>query len=218
VARALGTRDFAFYDDALLVGAGENVGQASRLSLSGDDPANGGRVEGLSRPGRDAAQGGQAEGPSEPGLDLARGGQAGRLSHFGGAARFFDLAAESGLGLRFHAPNGLHYGPIGPALAGRMRRGGLETVRLSLESSDPERLAAWGRAGDNSAFRRAVGALREAGYTRRQVGAYILVGLPGQTPDEVRRAIELARDAGAMPKLNEYSPFRERASGPARWR
>ena len=178
-----GTRDFAFYDDALLLGVGR----------SAEDNAGRRLARGARRSGEDAAA------PTTP-SDGAPSGER-------GAGRFFDLAADSGLGLRFHAPNGLHYGPITTALARLLRRGGLETVRLSLESASPERLAAWGRAGDNAAFRRAVGALREAGYTRRQVGAYILVGLPGQTLDEVHRAIELARDAGAMPKINEYSPI-----------
>ena len=120
---------------------------------------------------------------------------------------FLDRLIEASLGLRLHTPNGMHYVAIAPRLARKMKTAGVETVRLSLESASAKTLARWRRPGDNAAFRRAVGALRDAGYARSQVGAYVMAGLPGRSAAEVRASIQLARDAGAQPKLNEYSPI-----------
>ena len=49
--------------------------------------------------------------------------------------------------------------------------------------------------------------LRTAGYAPGQLGVYILCGLPGQSLDEVRQAIDLVIDEGATPRLAEYSPI-----------
>jgi len=125
--------------------------------------------------------------------------------------RFFepllDLVIASGIAARFHTPNGLHYGKVTPALAGKMRRAGLTTLRLSLESVEPPQLAAWKREGEPGRFAQAVRALQDAGYERGDIGVYIMAGMPGQKPQEVERAIETVHAAGATPKLNEYSPI-----------
>ena len=125
--------------------------------------------------------------------------------------RFFepllDLVIASGIAVRFHTPNGLHYMKITPGLAGKMRRAGFTTLRLSLESVESAQLAAWKREGEPGRFTRAVRALLDAGYERGDIGVYIMAGMPGQKPEEVERAIETVHAAGATPKLNEYSPI-----------
>jgi radical SAM superfamily enzyme YgiQ (UPF0313 family) len=120
---------------------------------------------------------------------------------------FLDRVIEDEAPVRFHTPNGMHYWLIDPPLARKMKRAGFETVRLSLETIEPERLAAWGRRGDLAAFQRAVAALREAGFSREQVGVYVMAGMPGQTVDEVRQTLEAVSAAGAHPQLNEFSPI-----------
>jgi radical SAM superfamily enzyme YgiQ (UPF0313 family) len=118
-----------------------------------------------------------------------------------------DGVIASRLDVRFHTPNGLHYPDIDGSLAEKMRRAGVETIRLSLESVRPESLGRWNRKGGLESFHRAVEALRAAGYARNQVGVYIMAGMPGQTPDEVRDTISHVLEAGAHPRLNEYSPI-----------
>ncbi|NQU42727.1 radical SAM protein, partial [bacterium] len=120
---------------------------------------------------------------------------------------FFELVIAENLPCRFHTPNGLHYTLITPGLAHTMRQAGVTTIRLSLETVSPKNLAAWNRSGDKDVFRRSVTSLLEAGYAREEIGAYVLAGMPGQTVDEVRRSIDLAHEAGATPKVNEYSPI-----------
>ena len=40
-----------------------------------------------------------------------------------------------------------------------------------------------------------------------EIGVYLLVGLPGQTTDQIEQDVEKALEAGAHPKLAEYSPI-----------
>lgn len=123
--------------------------------------------------------------------------------------RFIPLmrrVAEDLPGLRFHMPNGIHYWMVSPEIARLMRRAGVDNVRLSLESTDPAQLARWGRPAAARPFRRAVDALRQAGFSRRAVGVYVMAGLPDQDPAAVERTLREAWDAGALPRLNEFSP------------
>ena len=49
--------------------------------------------------------------------------------------------------------------------------------------------------------------LYQAGFSCGQVGVYIMAGIPGQEMQEVVGAIRLVQDAGATPKINDYSPI-----------
>ncbi len=142
-----GVRDFAFYDDALLVSAPTHLGVL---------------LEKLA------------------GLDLD---------------------------LRFHTPNAMHVKDITSEMAGLMYRTGFRTIRLGVEALD----MAFHRELDHKIkegdFERAVRNLRKAGYGRRQIGAYVLMGLPGQSTESVEETIALVGSAGASPYLSEYSPI-----------
>ena len=61
-----------------------------------------------------------------------------------------------GLRVRFHTPNGLHARGITEDLARLMRRAGVTTVRLSLESIDPVRQQTTGGKATTDAFARAI--------------------------------------------------------------
>jgi len=145
--RTRGVRDFAFYDDALLVGFERHAGPI---------------LEGLAR------------------LEL---------------------------GCRFHTPNALHVREITGDVAGLMRRTGFQTIRLGLETSDMllhQDLDQKVSAGD---FERAMHHLQRAGFSSRQIGAYILVGLPEQDLDSIQETIRFVGGNGALPYLSEYSPI-----------
>ncbi|MFW6286821.1 MAG: B12-binding domain-containing radical SAM protein [Candidatus Sumerlaeota bacterium] len=120
---------------------------------------------------------------------------------------FLNALLEMNLDVRFHLPNGIHYAPLSNERAERMREAGFHTIRLSLESTRPERLQSYRREGSNEDFRQAVSALRSVGYEQSQVGAYILAGTPGQKVEEVREAIDFVYDCGAHVRLCEYSPI-----------
>ena len=110
-----------------------------------------------------------------------------------------------GKGARLHTPNAMHVRYLTPEVCHRLKRAGLHTVRLGLETEDFEhRLdvklsrAEWD-AG--------VAALREAGFGSQEVGAYILFGLPGQDWAGVERSIAMARTSGIRPELAYFTPI-----------
>jgi len=112
-----------------------------------------------------------------------------------------------GLKIRFHAPNGLHVGLITPNLARLMFRAGVKTIRLGLESLDPERQAGLGGKVRPGYFERALTCLTEAGFRPGDIGVYILYGLPGQLVEETAVTVQRVKDLGARPYLAEYSPL-----------
>jgi radical SAM superfamily enzyme YgiQ (UPF0313 family) len=152
-AEALGARDVAFYDDALLANAAHHI----HLIL--------------------------------------------------------DSTIERGLGVRFHTPNGLHARFIDRQLALKMRRAGFVTVRLGLETADPDDQWRDGAKIDDARFARAAQALFEAGFSAREVAAYVLIGRPGQSVDKVRATVAFAHQLGVQVRTAQFSPI----PGTAEW-
>jgi radical SAM superfamily enzyme YgiQ (UPF0313 family) len=126
---------------------------------------------------------------------------------------FCDRLIAAGIHARFHTPNGLDAGAIDEAVAERMARVGVASVRLSLETAAPARLREMGRAADLSGFEASLRSLERAGFERTTIGVYVMFGLPGQSRDEVERSVDYVIDLGATPKLTEYSPL----PGTAEW-
>lgn len=112
-----------------------------------------------------------------------------------------------GLPVRFHAPNGLHAREITPGLASLMHRAGLITVRLSLETVDLARQRATGDKIDTRAFVRAVESLKAAGFSAKELGAYILAGLPGQPLSETEATVRFVHRLGVQARLALFSPI-----------
>lgn len=114
---------------------------------------------------------------------------------------------EKGLSLRFHTPNGLHAEFITFRVAELMRRAGFLTVRIGLETSDPEKQRVLGFKVSNEIFEMALRNLKQAGYKPEEVGVYLLAGLPGQDWREVKESIKFVLRLGARPYISEYSPI-----------
>jgi radical SAM superfamily enzyme YgiQ (UPF0313 family) len=146
-ARELGSRDVAFYDDALLVDAERHI------------------------------------------------------------VPLLEAVVARHLGVRFHTPNGLHARYIDRPLARLLHRAGFRTIRLGLESADPAQQAQDGAKVDGDAFARAVEALHAAGFTAREVGAYVLVARPGQRVCEVEETVAYAHRLGVPVYPAQFSPI-----------
>jgi radical SAM superfamily enzyme YgiQ (UPF0313 family) len=149
----LGVRDFAFYDDALLVNAQQHI-------------------------------------------------------HV-----ILDEVIARGLDCRFHTPNGLHAELIDEGLAAKIFQAGFKTVRMGLESCNPEEQRRSGGKVSNEGFQRAVAALRAAGFKAADVTAYVMLGLPGQSIKEAEESIAFAHQCGATVEVTLYSPI----PGTAEW-
>ncbi|MBL7218257.1 MAG: radical SAM protein [Desulfobacteraceae bacterium] len=145
--KASAVKDFAFYDDALLVESGNHAGLL---------------LEGLAR---------------------------------------------LGVKLRFHTPNALHVREITGEIAKLMHKTGFQTIRLGLETSDISLHGDLDKKLSKGDFERAIHNLINAGFNTKEIGAYILIGLPGQTVDSVIETINFVGANGAIPYLSEYSPI-----------
>lgn len=109
--------------------------------------------------------------------------------------------------LRLHTPNGLHARFVNTDMARSLKRSGFCTVRLGLETVSDRGLKGWDDKVDREAFVTAMQSLREAGFGPGAVGAYVMAGLPEQTPQEVEATLRFAHDAGATAYLTRYSPI-----------
>ena len=122
------------------------------------------------------------------------------------ALSMFEELAHRKLPVRLHTPNGLHVRAITAELAALMKRAGIVTVRLSLETASAGRARDFSGKVNRGDFITAAAALFDAGYTAGDLGAYILLGLPGQTMDEVNDTVEFVLETGIPVKPALFSP------------
>jgi len=88
-----------------------------------------------------------------------------------------------------------------------MHQAGFVTLRLGLETADPEEQRRDGDKVDRDHFCRAVEALWAAGFTAREVAAYVLVGRPGQRVEAVRATVAYAHRLGVPVRTAQFSPI-----------
>ncbi len=112
-----------------------------------------------------------------------------------------------GINCKFHTPNAMHAGLIDRSLAKLMFKSGFRTIRISLETSNIDRQKATGNKVTLEAFRDAVKYLKEAGYSGKEIGVYILICLPEQSLEEMFDSIRYVYECGATTKLAIYSPI-----------
>jgi radical SAM superfamily enzyme YgiQ (UPF0313 family) len=120
---------------------------------------------------------------------------------------FLHEVIRRGIRCNFHTPNALHVKMIDEEVANLLFRGGFKTIRLGLETSNEAVQIETGGKVDNRDFRRAVRYLKKAGYSEKEIGVYLMVGLPGQRVEEVEESIAFVGETGANPFLVEYSPI-----------
>jgi radical SAM superfamily enzyme YgiQ (UPF0313 family) len=118
-----------------------------------------------------------------------------------------ERVAAAALPLRFHTPNGLHIREIDAPMARLLRRSGVESLYLSLESADPSLLREKTPKTSPEELEPALAALENAGYRRREIGVYLIAGLPGQEAAGVMESIEFVRALGATPRVAFFSPI-----------
>jgi radical SAM superfamily enzyme YgiQ (UPF0313 family) len=107
----------------------------------------------------------------------------------------------------FHTPNAVHIRSITKEVAHLMKIAGFHTLRLGLETTAFEARSDLDRKVTEAEFFRAVGFLKAAGFEASQIGAYLLVGLPGQSVTGVEISIKVAKTAGITPILAYYTPI-----------
>ncbi|WP_457552112.1 B12-binding domain-containing radical SAM protein [Desulfobacula sp.] len=119
----------------------------------------------------------------------------------------FEKIIASKMDLFFHTPNAIHIKAVTEKAAGLMFKAGFKTIRLGLETTNFSKDRSHDiKVGENDFFT-AVNHLKAAGFTKSQMGAYLLCGLPGQDLDEVERSMQLVQHTGIQPVLAYYTPI-----------
>ncbi len=109
--------------------------------------------------------------------------------------------------IRFHTPNGLHARFIDDEIAILFSKSGFKTIRLSLETVEPSRQLETGNKVSNDDFIKAVECLKKQGFTKKELGVYLMYGLPGQPLEEVYEGIEFLKSLNVRINLAEFSPI-----------
>ena len=109
--------------------------------------------------------------------------------------------------IKMHTPNGLHIRYIDAEMASFMYEAGVQTIRLSFESSDEHRQKKMSFKVSNNNLKQALSNLKNAGFTSNQIGVYVLFGLPDQKVNEVKDSVQFVLDSGGKVKLASFSPI-----------
>ena len=114
---------------------------------------------------------------------------------------------ETGISVRFHTPNAVHVRYVSDQTADLMYKAGFKTLRLGLETAAFEQRKDFDNKVTADEFMQAVACLKNAGFNKDQVGAYLLAGLPGQTISSVEDSIKTVKQNNIMPVIAYYSPI-----------
>jgi len=132
---------------------------------------------------------------------------------------FLKWVVESGIKVNFHTPNALNARFLTPALAELMVRAGFKTFFLGFESQSNDWQKETGGKVDSGGLVRAIEALREADADCENISAYIIVGHPRGSEQDVEGAIRFVHSLGIRSMLAEFSPIPGTPDGEAcrRW-
>ena len=114
---------------------------------------------------------------------------------------------ETRLPLRLHTPNGLFVKYVDRTLAELMFATNFKTIRLSFETANAERWKDMYAKVSNQAMIEAVEHLKAAGYRAKDLEAYVIMGLPGQSLEEVVASIIFVNNLGLQVRLASFSPI-----------
>jgi len=123
------------------------------------------------------------------------------------ATPILEKIIQTDIDVRFHTPNAVHIRSITPETARLLFKAGFKTLRLGLETAEFEHRQNIDQKVTQMDFSRAAGFLKAAGFEKHQVGAYLLVGLPGQELRSVEHSIRIVQEAEITPILAYYSPI-----------
>jgi len=108
--------------------------------------------------------------------------------------------------IRFHCPNGLHARLIDAELARLLKESGFRTLRLSFETINTERQRETGGKVSTAELVRSINALKKYGFTKDDIGVYLMYGLPGQELHEIREGVEFLKSLDVKINLTEFAP------------
>ncbi|MDA3938532.1 MAG: cobalamin-dependent protein [Spirochaetia bacterium] len=119
---------------------------------------------------------------------------------------FLELVLMKNLSVDFYLPNAVHLQFLDRETAFLMKRAGFREIRLGYESSSRDFHTNYDDKFPKDDLYRVVETLKEAGFSKKNISAYVLGGLPEQPWQEVELSIRAAASTGIKVSLAEYSP------------
>ncbi|MFC2169158.1 B12-binding domain-containing radical SAM protein [Acidobacteriota bacterium] len=111
------------------------------------------------------------------------------------------------LPLVFHTPNGLHVKAINSELAVLLKKANFQTLFLSQESFDEKVIEESCSKVSSKDLEKALANLEKAGYNRKKINVYLIMGLPEQRISGIKESILQVQRLGAQPRLTFFSPL-----------
>jgi len=124
-----------------------------------------------------------------------------------GIKRFLRLVIASGMQFTFHTPNGLHARFIDEELAELFKKANFKDLRVSLETSNEGIQQFTGGKVNNNDLKLALRNLKEAGFAKKDIGVYILMGASYIDMENTMDDIIFINSLGAKAILASYSPI-----------
>lgn len=118
-----------------------------------------------------------------------------------------DILRKNNINCNFHTPNGLHARCITEYVADDLFRSGFKTIRLGLETTNETTQYVTGNKINNPEFEKAIKNLISTGFTKKEIGVYVMIGLPEQSIEEVKETMEFVYSLGVKVYLTAYSPI-----------
>jgi radical SAM superfamily enzyme YgiQ (UPF0313 family) len=121
--------------------------------------------------------------------------------------RFLKMYLKRRRKVQFHLPNGIHAKFIDKELANLMKEANFKTIKLGYETYNVDLQKKTGGKVSNIDLEKAVFNLKDAGFTSKEVSAYIIANLPGQSMEDTAKAIKKCGELGIVPNVNEFTPI-----------
>ena len=109
--------------------------------------------------------------------------------------------------IAMHLPNGVHPKLIDAEMASLFKHAGVKTIRLSFESLAYSRQKDLCGKVQPHDLEKALDSLEKNGYSRKEIGVYIIYGLPDQSIEEVKKSCRFVFNLGAQVRSASFSPI-----------
>jgi radical SAM superfamily enzyme YgiQ (UPF0313 family) len=119
---------------------------------------------------------------------------------------FFKRVIDDGINADFYSPNGLHVRFLNERTAFLMRKLNFIDPMLSLETADDKKGRIWHDKVTRNEFKWAVQNLNRAGYKKGEYTAYLMLGAPGSSFEDIQESMEFVNSLGCKVSLSEFSP------------
>lgn len=120
-----------------------------------------------------------------------------------------ETVIRKNLKLRFELPGGLQADHVTPDIAQLMHRAGFRKVSTAIETLNSEVSRKMGRAnfGNMESVARAIEAFAKAGFVRKEIDVYFIIGLPYQTMNDILDTLAFLVRLGVWIHPQRWTPI-----------